>query len=505
MVAKADGTAIGVMRAAIYIRVSTDMQAEEGFSIEGQRSRLTSFSESQDWSIYDFYVDDGYSAKDLKRPDMQRMLADMEERKFDVVLVYKLDRLTRSVADLHALLKTFDLHGVKFKSSTEIFETTTAMGRFFITLVGAMAEWERGTISERVRFGVEQMVAEGRRPGGVLPYGYTQQGQLIPEEAELIREVRDMYLSGMGYKTIAMKLNRSDKQRRGHDWTDGTVGYTLENPFYAGIIRLGSKTAAGTYVNSKRDERVKCIYGKGSHEAIFTQEEYDEIKAFMARKAKGGYSRINTYWFSGVLRCGRCGAAMFGRLTTKRTTTKGDVRTQYYICSNRHHIKTCDLPIFRQIHVEHLVLQYIERLQVDMERLKEEAQRITEDEGKKKTEIDKEKRELAKISERREKWQYMFVEGLISKEDIRKKIAEEDLKERAVRQRIADNQKSLSGIPRLTELAGLADAWPYLDDQEKKDLVYTLFSQIVINTDLKQVKGVKNKFFDAYIQDITFN
>ncbi|WP_036723175.1 hypothetical protein, partial [Paenibacillus forsythiae] len=64
---------------------------------------------------------------------------------------------------------------------------------------------------------------------------------------------------------------------------------------------------------------------------------------------------------------------------------------------------------------------------------------------------------------------------------------------------------SLSGIPRLTELAGLADAWPYLDDQEKKDLVYTIFAQIVINTDLKQVKGVKNKFFDAYIQEITFN
>ncbi|MNW49078.1 DNA-invertase hin [compost metagenome] len=493
------------MRVAIYIRVSTDMQAEEGFSIEGQRSRLISFTESQDWTIYDFYIDDGYSAKDLKRPEMQRMLEDMKNNQFDVVLVYKLDRLTRSVGDLHALLKVFDLHRVKFKSATEIFETTTAMGRFFITLVGAMAEWERGTISERVRFGVEQMVAEGKRPGGVLPYGYTQDGILIPEEAALIREVRQLYMSGKGYKTVAMLMNRAGKLRRGQEWTDGTVAYTLENPFYAGIIRIGSKTPAGTYINSKKDERVKCVYGQGSHEAIFTLEEYEELKAYMERKSHGGFSQIATYWFSGVLRCGRCGAAMFGRMTTKRTTSKGTVRTQYYICSNRHHSKTCDLPIFRQTHIEYLVFQYINQIQEDMERLNKEAKKIFADEGKKKSEIDNAKREFAKIAERREKWKYMFVEGLIGKQDIRNKMAEEDEKEKEVRQRIAQEQKSLSGIPRIDELVGLIEGWPYFDDQEKKELIYTLFERITVNTDLKNVKGVRNKFFDAYIQEISFN
>lgn len=493
------------MRVAIYIRVSTDMQAEEGFSIEGQRSRLISFAESQDWVIHDFYVDDGYSAKDLKRPDMQRMLEDMENKQFDVVLVYKLDRLTRSVGDLHSLLKTFDLYGVKFKSATEIFETTTAMGRFFITLVGAMAEWERGTISERVRFGVEQMVAEGRRPGGVLPYGYTQDGKIIPEEAALIREVKDLYMSGKGYKSVAMIMNRSGKLRRGREWTDATVAYTLENPYYAGIIRISSKTPAGTYVNSKRDERVKCVYGKGSHEPIFTQEEYEELKKFMKRKAQGGFSKVGEYWFSGVLRCGRCGAAMFGRMTTKRTTTKGTVRTQYYICSNRHHSKTCDLPIFRQTHIEHLVFQYINQIQEDMEKLNEEAMKIFADEGKKKSAIDSAKRELSKVAERREKWQYMFVEGLIGKQEIRKRMAEEDEREKEIRQRIAQEQKAFSGIPRIEELVGLAEGWAYFDDQEKKEIIHTVFDKIVVNTDLRKIKGVKNKFFDAYIQEISFN
>ncbi|MNW63214.1 hypothetical protein D3C74_413970 [compost metagenome] len=121
----------------------------------------------------------------------------------------------------------------------------------------------------------------------------------------------------------------------------------------------------------------------------------------MERKSHGGFSQIATYWFSGVLRCGRCGAAMFGRMTTKRTTTKGIVRNQYYICSNRHHSKTCDLPTFRQTHIEHLVFQYIAQIQEDMEKLNEEAKKIFNDEGKKKNEIDSAKREFAKIAERR--------------------------------------------------------------------------------------------------------
>lgn len=493
------------VKAAIYIRVSTDMQVEDGFSIEGQRTRLNSYAESQDWEIYETYVDDGYSAKDLHRPAMRAMLEDMELQRFDVVLVYKLDRLTRSVMDLHGLLKRFDRHSVKFKSATEIFETTTAMGRFFITLVGAMAEWERGTISERVRFGVEQMVKEGRRPGGVLPYGYTQEGELVEEEAVLIRRVRDLYMSGMGYKAIAMRLNGEGKLRRGNNWTSATVSYTLENPFYAGIIRMGTKTAAGNYVNSKRDERVKCVYGKGSHEAIFTVDEYDAMKSFMKRKTNGGYSQIGTYWFSGVLRCGRCGAAMFGRLTTKRATRVGDVRTQYYICSNRHHNKSCDMPMFRQIHIEHLVLRYIEQVQADFDRLKEESVEMEKSKRQQDHEIADARKELAKIAERREKWQYMFVEGLIDQAAVRKKLAEESQAEMGIRERIAMSQKTLSGIPKLEQLAELAEIWNHLDDQEKKEYVYVLFNQIEVNTPLTNPKGVKNTFFESYLQSVTFN
>jgi len=494
------------MKVAIYIRVSTDMQVDDGFSIEGQRTRLNSFAQSQDWVIFDEYVDDGYSAKDLNRPGMQRLLNDMEEKLFDVVLVYKLDRLTRSVADLHGLLKTFDLYSVKFKSATEIFETTTAMGRFFITLVGAMAEWERGTISERVRFGVEQMIIEGKRPGGVIPYGYTKDEILIPEEAVLIRMVRELYHKGKGYKTIAMELNSKGLLRRGQDWTSATVSYTLENPYYAGILRLGSKTASGDYVNTKRDERVKCLYGQGSHEAIFTIEEREETLKYMAKRTNGGFSNNNVYWFSGVLRCGRCGAAMFGRLTTKKSTSTGITkRTQYYICSNKHSNSSCDMPTFRQVHIEHLTMEYIRRIKSDVEIISSESKNLVSNEDKKTDEISQAKKELSKISGRREKWQFMFVEGLISKEEVRKRILEEDASEAEIKQIIAANQRNVAGIPKLEGLAEMEELWELLDDTEKKDMIFTLFSKITVNTNLTNVKGVKNKFFDAFIAEVLFN
>lgn len=494
------------MKAAIYIRVSTEMQAEDGFSIEGQRQRLSSFAQSQDWTIFDFYVDDGYSAKDLERPAMQRLLEDMEEKKFDLVLVYKLDRLTRSVGDLHKLLKTFDKYGVKFKSATEIFETTTAMGRFFITLVGAMAEWERGTISERVRFGVEQMVREGKRPGGIIPYGYTQEEKLIPEEAEIIKEARRLYHSGLGYRSVAVRLNSKGLLRRGREWTAATVEYTLENPYYAGIIRLGSKTTNGTYVNTKRDERVNCLYGKGSHEPIFTLEEHEETKALMKRRASGGFSKNKIYWFSGVLRCGRCGSAMFGRLSTKRSKKSGEiVRTQYYICSNKHANKSCSMPTFRQVHVEHLMREYIRNIIVDSDLIEAEIKTLSTKRTETEDDIQSAKRELAKVLKRKENWQFMFVDGLISKEEIRKRIKEEEETEQELRRKIAESRNNAAGLPRLTTLITFEKTWDIANDEERKELVYTTFEKIVVNTKLTNVKGVKNKYFDAYIDGMKFN
>ncbi|MNY33335.1 hypothetical protein D3C86_1676090 [compost metagenome] len=163
------------------------------------------------------------------------------------------------------------------------------------------------------------------------------------------------------------------------------------------------------------------------------------------------------------------------------------------------------MPTFRQSHIEHLTMEYIHKVKKDSEMLKEETSHLTLAESKKTDEITIAKRELAKITERREKWQYMFVEGLISKDEVRKRILAEDLAEKEVKQKMADSETSMSGIPKLDHLAEMEELWDQLDDVEKKDMIFTLFKKITVNTDLTKVKGVKNKFFDAYISEALYN
>src|SRR5690606_20802886 len=138
------------MTVGIYIRVSTREQVLEGYSIDAQKENLTNYCKSQGWKDYQFYVDEGISAKDTKRPQLQKLLADIEDGQIKMILVYRLDRFTRSVTDLYQMLDMIDKHGCSFKSATEIYDTSSAMGRMFIGLVALLAQWERENMGERI-------------------------------------------------------------------------------------------------------------------------------------------------------------------------------------------------------------------------------------------------------------------------------------------------------------------------------------------------------------------
>lgn len=498
------------MRTAIYVRVSTEEQANEGYSIDAQKRRLTQYCESQDWSIAGIYIDDGYSAKDTNRPELAHMLDDAKSGLLDLILVYKLDRFTRSVKDMYDLVESLQRYGVGFQSMQERFDTTTSMGRAVMGVLSVFAQLEREMIAERVRMAAEQMVIEGKRPGGIIPFGYDKNEQIIPEEAELIKRIRSLYMDGLGYKSIAMKFNQEGKLRRGSEWTQATVAYTLENPYYAGIIRMGTKTQSGGYVNINRDEKVKCVFGEGSHHPIFSKEEYDEHKKFMKRKSQNGYSKQKTYWFSGVLRCGRCGSSMFGRLTTVKRRSDGSyVRTPYYICSNKHAGRSCDMPTFRQVHVEKLFLDYLrEKLESDFKPLKlfiDEVAATSESVNTTEDEIKSIRSELSKIRERRNKWQYMFVEGMIDAATVRERIEDENRREAELKELLEIKQQtSTTTIPKSDVILSIFELWEFADDEERKELVYSTISKMTINTPLTNVKGVKNKFFEATCEEILF-
>jgi len=487
------------MKTAIYVRVSTDEQAEEGYSIEAQKRKLLAYIESQDWTLFDIFIDDGYSAKDLERPEMKRLLNCITDNMVDVVLVYRLDRLTRSASDCDKLLKMFEEHNVKFQSSTESFETRTAAGRLFIRLIADLAQWERETIAERVRFGMEQKVREGKRPGAKFPYGYDKKGDQIKEEIYIIKRLRSMYMfEYLSYKKIAEQLFIEGIDRRGYAWTADTVQLTLENPFYAGIIRFGSKLPNGKYTQRNVDERVECVYGESQYEAVWTMEEYKEHTDRMKSRSTNGYSRKQDYWFTGLLRCGRCGAAMFGRLTTKRSLKDGTtIRSAYYWCNNRKKNNSCDMPMFRQKHVEHLIMKYIDKIVLDSELMETESQQVEDKVKITMKEIARLKRKLEEYDKRKKKWQYMFVEDLITSTELRERLKEEDDNIDSLKRELAllqDDTSSVDDIPRLTKFK---DAWDLAGDYEKQELLRTIFKRITLKTDCRSVKGVKNKFFEA--------
>ncbi|BBI32006.1 recombinase family protein [Cohnella abietis] len=487
------------MRVVLYIRVSTEEQANEGYSIRAQKNQLIDYCRVNGYEIVKICIDDGYSAKNTKRPRLQEVLTLAQNKEIDAVVVYKLDRFTRSVKDLYELLEDLQSNGVGFISRQEKFDTTTAMGRAMIGILGVFAQFERELIAERVRLGMEQKVKEGKRPGGKYPFGYTSTGLLIGEEANYIKMVRSLYMSGMSYQAIAAQMFNEGIVRRNGEWTATNVALTLENPFYAGIIRFGSKMANGKYPQRKREERVDVIEVIGSHEAIWTVEEFKEHILRMRRRSNGGNSRKAIYWFNGVLRCGRCGASMYGRSTTKRSRVDGkELLGTFYWCAKRKENKSCNQPMFRQKHVEHLIKEHIKNIRVEMDQVKEYQTEIDERESEKKKEVAKLKRELEKVKSRIKKWQYAFAEDLIDENDLRLRMDEEHIAEQGINNKL----ELVTGVSVQTpdQLFQLIDLWDDMNDIEKQQVIGVMFDRIVLITEEENVKGVKNAYFPATVK-----
>lgn len=341
-----------------YRRVSTQEQAQEGFSLAAQMERIEAFSRSQSWVLHEMYTDDGYSAKDMDRPALQRLLMDMQPT--DIVVVYRLDRLTRSVMDLHALLRIFDERKVAFRSVTEVYDTTTAMGRLFITLVAAMAQWERENLAERVQMGMREAVRQGKWMGGPRPYGYLPvDGQLIPhpEEAPIYREIVRRYLAGAGARGVSLWLEEQGlKPQRGKLWRHKQVMYLLRNPVYRGDTVYGKHKWRGkTLVPGE------TITVPATHEPLISPEEWDELQRVLnQRTTLPPRTAGSPYPLSGLARCSKCGRTMRFTRAHKSTTTKKHTYHQYY-CNGITH-KECDTKRHYGPTLEHTVLNELVRL-----------------------------------------------------------------------------------------------------------------------------------------------
>lgn len=211
------------MRATGYARVSTDKQAERGVSLEAQVEKIRAMAVVHSAELIDTIVDGGESAKSLQRPGMERLLAMVDRREIDAVIVAKLDRLTRSVKDLCTLLERFERRGVTLISVAESLDTGSAAGRLVLNIMTAVSQWEREAIGERTRDAMSHKKRNGERVGNIA-YGYrlaADEEHVEPDPAEqaTLAEIRQLRAQGATLRGIAAALNdRLYRTRRGTPW-----------------------------------------------------------------------------------------------------------------------------------------------------------------------------------------------------------------------------------------------------------------------------------------------
>lgn len=327
----------------LYIRVSTDRQAEEGYSIDIQKERLTSYVKSMfgDKNVTtEYFIDDGYSGGNLDRPEMQRMINEIKNGVGSHVIVYKLDRLSRSQKDtLYLIEDIFLMHNIAFISMQESFNTSTAFGRAVVGILSVFAQLERENIYERTRSGMQKRVESGLWPGGGgVPFGYDYDpstGTLLQnKDAETVKRAYQLFLDGYSTYKIADML-----------------GLKYDRLAYQILTR---KSNAGYIVYNG-------VEYKGKHEPIISLETYERTMALMKDRSKRHIVSETTHLLTGLVKCGVCGAKMryskWGKQGYKLTCYSQQTSKKYLIKD-----PTCDNERFDAAGVEQRVLEYLFRI-----------------------------------------------------------------------------------------------------------------------------------------------
>lgn len=224
-----------IMKVACYIRVSSDEQADSGLSLAHQKKKLELLAEVQDWTIVDLIEDAGLSAGSMNREGLQEILGLVRSRKIEGVLVFKLDRLTRSLRDLLSLMDEFKRYKVRLVSASENLDTSTAAGRFFIQMLGSISEWEKAAIGERTGAAISQLRSNGKRFSRFAPYGwrYRSNGEMVPSDAEqeTIKVMKQLRQDGLSLAKIGTALvDEGRRPRNGkRSWSTTLIRRVLQS------------------------------------------------------------------------------------------------------------------------------------------------------------------------------------------------------------------------------------------------------------------------------------
>ncbi len=431
---------------ALYARVSTEAQAEEGYSIDAQKKLLEAYCVSREIADYRFYIDAGYSGSNLDRPAIKELLSDILKGKISAVAVYKLDRLSRSQKDtLYLIEDVFNPNDVGFISLSENMDTSTPIGRAMLGIMSAFAQLERETIKMRTRLGMKERVKSGLWPGGgKIPFGYDydkESGKLVKNsDSETVKKMYELYLAGYSPALIAKLLGIKYEK---------LVVQILRRETNTGVINYKGETY------------------KGQHEAIIDTETYQKTLEEMKRRGRGVSGGVHL--LSGLLFCGRCGARVRYQKWGKkgyRLVCYSQQKSKPYLI----HDPDCTLKRYWADEVEKEVLHDLFSLKLEKQRKKKAA---SLDNGllKKKERLEK---RLIRLYE-------LYSDGDDALIEVIKKIKDEISKtERLLNEEEKQAKKENSRENIIAVAENLEEIWETLSTEEKKRITASLVEKVVL-------------------------
>ena len=499
--------------AGVYIRVSTEDQAREGFSLGEQEEKLLQLCKFKELEVYKVYKDAGISAKDMEhRPQFQEMLKDMKEGKLNYIVAYKLDRITRSVRDLEELISVLEQYNCFLLCDRDDVNTSTANGRFFVRMLTVLSQLEIEIVSERTKFGLNGAIKSGHIPGQ-RPFGYksADDKRMVIDNATrpYVEKIFDMYLEGKSFQQIAnyFKENNIYSKKK---WKDTTIQKIIDNKIYIGDYEQ--------YKRIGKQENLEPIVYMNVVEPIISRAKWEECQRQKERNQRT-YTRDRVYTFFQRLKCPNCSRIMKckGSGGTKR-------KYMYYTCEH------CRIN-FNEDHVECLLRDFIyDLLEYDMA-VKNFFLPVLEDKTNNidTTSIDKEIRDL---ENQRNRIKNLYIKGIVEIDDFKEdyKLIEDKLANLESKKLELVNLETFNYSPhellaerdlekekmiRLDTLNSvLKTKWNGMDKSEKQEFISKFIDTIEIKKDSKgnlilEKINFRNgfirqlvKFYDAGIFDV---
>ena len=483
--------------AGIYVRVSTEEQSREGFSLKEQEERLKEFCNFKRYEIYKIYKDAGISAKNDKRPAYQEMMSDVKNKNINVIVAFKLDRLTRSVYDIEKLMKTVNDYECDIDCMADESNTTTSNGRMVMRIMTSVSQNEIEKCSERTKFGMVGAIKSGHIPNRT-PLGFKRiDKKLVPDliTKDVIVRVFDLYLEGKSHQTISNIYNK-EKILGKTNWYDSTIQKILSNELYK-----------GDFVNGKRTKHP--TYYENVVEPIVSKEKWESCQYQKQRNARH-YERNATYLFTNKLKCSKCGCFLGGSATTKPNGKK----YYYYKCEhckiyfNEYDIETSLFVLMNELVKEDELLN---NYYTPFIKSKLENNQI---------DFDKQIKELDKQMDRIKN---AYIKGILKINDFDKEIKHiefqrKDLLKKQKEQKqyenlsftiddllILQDEQEVDNFVNPKNYLKNFNKWDKLEKSEQQRIIGKYIDNITIEKKADYIKIVNGNFRESYLKDIRTN